>query len=386
MSSYYTAAELEAMRREQIRQQIRRELEAGVQRIREQLQNGQTGSVELTGSPYIRVTAANEDAGVSGVHSAGRVNRASFEHGSTGSEAAVSGAAGSEREVQPGPDLSSLLAEAGKKPGRLRQELDEWIRRAEERAVITERDEQEKHRLIGKIEEILTNDEIDIEDQIRFVKMRVTSFLQGGTPMTPQEQARQQAVRVEYAALCEMLEILPAETVFYRVEQEVKRLKERILARRQEEYIMEVIGDLMEELGCQVKDEAVLDHVPGTVFSVEGQPLCDVFVGNDGSGIMFEPVAEKTNVSLDRKRQIENSANHVCSLYAQLEERAAERGVILRRVYLEPAQAETICDQSLLQERRAVSGQERRADQKTREADTKRQARAKKQRAREMEG
>ena len=69
-------------------------------------------------------------------------------------------------------------------------------------------------------------------------------------------------------------------------------------------------------MGCQIKEDAILDHTLGQVFSVAGHPLCDVFVGNDGSGIMFEPIGQSRGGSLEKKRQIEASANHVCSLYS----------------------------------------------------------------------
>ena len=121
--------------------------------------------------------------------------------------------------------------------------------------------------------------------------------------------------------------------------------------RRQDEYIMGTIEEIMAEMGCHVKEDAVLDHTAGLMYSVDGHPLCDVFVGNDGSGIMFEPVGESKDGSIERRRQIESSANSICSLYATIEKKAAERGIILHRVYMDPAKIEKMCVQSDISER-----------------------------------
>ena len=373
MSSYYTAAELEAMRKEQIRQQVRRELAAGMQRLKEQLQESKSGGMAFYGGVDIHVTATDDDTGVSGYRGAGMVSAEALmqakkagqtvemEFGGLRQEQQTGGEPGGLRqEGQTGAEDLSALLSAAPGTGRLHQELSGWVEKVNGRAVITEQDERERARLTEKLRELLADETMDIEDKVRFAKMRVTGFLQSGTRMTPEERERQAAVCQEYAVLCGMTGVVPAETVFYRVEEETKRLRELLFTRRQEEYIMEVIGDLMEELGCHVKDEAALDHVDGTLFAVDGHPDCDVFMGNDGSGIMFEPVAETTDGSLDQKRRLEYSANHVCSLYATLEERAAERGVILKRVYLESARAETMCSSRQISEQKK-SGSQRRA-------------------------
>lgn len=67
-----------------------------------------------------------------------------------------------------------------------------------------------------------------------------------------------------------------------------------------------------------------------------------MFVGSDGSGIMFEPIVEisRNNVST---ATIETDIGHVCSLYKEVEDRAFERGIVLNRVYLEPLTAQECC-------------------------------------------
>ena len=79
---------------------------------------------------------------------------------------------------------------------------------------------------------------------------------------------------------------------------------------------------------------------------------------------MFEPIGETKEGSLEKRRQIESSANSICSLYGKLEEKAAEKGVILKRVYIEPAHIEKMCVQTDISERRTSKKQRKTAAQK----------------------
>ncbi len=148
---------------------------------------------------------------------------------------------------------------------------------------------------------------------------------------------------LEYLALCELLREEPAEMLPSRMEEEVERMTGLLSKRREDEYVMAVIDEVMEELGCHPEEGAVLDHTEGQLYSVDGQPLCDVFVGNDGRGIMFEPVGGERADSLEKRRRLEEGVDKVCSLYSKVEQKALEKGVILSRVYMDPPEVDKMC-------------------------------------------
>ena len=249
-------------------------------------------------------------------------------------------------------DFSHLLISSPRKPSQLEAELDSWIQKAAGRPIISEKDEKDRTRLLAELAKTIQSNTIDIEDKIRAVKMRVTSYLQAAPRLTDVDRENIESTYFQYCALCQMLEVRPTEKHPYQINKEIERMTSVLEKRNQDEYIMNVIEDIMEELGCHAIDNAVLDHTSGQVFSVDGHPLCDVFIGNDGSGIMFEPVGNSREGSLEKRRQIESSANSICSLYGKLEEKAAEKGVILKRVYIEPAYIDQMCVQSDISERR----------------------------------
>lgn len=352
MSSYYTTAQLEEMRKARLKQ----ELADSIQRLKQQLQIKHKNDVKMTVMPNFETTVFIEDDAVGGYSKSTIV---------TGNMIQAEEGQGNARQDE--LDFSTLLSSKNKKPTKLEQELESWVKKADERPVLSERDEQDRTRILAELDRIIKASETDIEDKIRLVKMRVSAYLQGATRITDADKEKMASAYLEYCALCEMLDVRPTERLPYRVEKEIARMTSVLEKRKQDEYIMGVIEDIMEELGCHAKDDAILDHTVGQMFSVDGHPLCDVFVGNDGNGIMFEPVGDSKGGSLERQRQIENSANSICSLYATLEERAAEKGVILKRVYAEPVHIDEMCVQSDISERssrkrhRKTSAQKQRA-------------------------
>lgn len=351
MSSYYTTAQLEAMRKARLKQ----ELSDSIQRLKEQLQIEHKNSVQMTSGSNIETTVFVADDAVSGYNK----------------NTVVTGIMLQTEEKQDAVkrdelDFSELLFSAHKKPTKLEGELDYWVTKVDERPVVTEKDAKDRTRLLAELAKTIQSSVTDIEDKIRSVKMRVSTYLQGTTKLTDAEKIRMESTYYEYCALCEMLEVKPTERLPYRIEKEVARMTAVLEKRKQDEYVMDVIEDIMEDLGCHAKDDAVLDHTVGQVYTVDGHPLCDVFIGKDGSGIMFEPIGESKGGSLERQRQIESSANSICSLYATLEARAAEKGVILQRVYQEPAHISEMCVQSDISERSARKKQRKTSVQKQR--------------------
>ena len=349
MSSYYTSAQLEARRRAQLKQ----ELTDAFQKLKEQLQTEHSNNAHISSSSNIEVSVFVTD------DSAGGYTK----------DFAVTGAMLQSESEQTSTnrdelDFSGLLFSAHKKPTRLELELDSWVQRLDERPIVSEKDEKDRTRLLFELSKTIQESAMDIEDIIRAVKMRVTSYLQGSARVTSTDKANMESDYYQYCALCQMLDVKPTEKYPYRIKKEIARMTALLENRNQDKYIMSVIEDVMEELGCHAKDDAVLDHTVGQLYSVDGHPLCDVFIGNDGSGIMFEPVGDSKDGSLERRRLIESSANSICSLYGQLEEKAAERGVILNRVYIEPARIDQMCVQSDISEKNARKKQRKTTVQK----------------------
>lgn len=351
MSSYYTTAQLEAMRKARLKQ----ELADSIQKLKEQLRVEHANNVQMTVGSNIEMSVFVMDDSVGGYSKSAVITGAMIQDESN------------QREMKRDElDFSGLLFSTHKKPTKLELELDSWVKKVEERPIVSEKDEKDRTRLSAELAKIIQASATDIEDKIRSVKMRVSSYLQGAVRITEDDKEKMESTYYEYCALCEMLGVKPTERLPYRVEKEVVRMTSVLGKRRQDAYVMEVIEGIMEDLGCHAKDDAVLDHTVGQMYAVDGHPLCDVFIGNDGSGIMFEPVGESKDGSLECQRQIENSANTICSLYATLEERAARKGVILKRVYMEPAHIGEMCVQSDISERSARKKQRKTSTQKQR--------------------
>lgn len=331
MSSYYTTAELEQMRKAQIRRQLEQKLNA----LQAQLRAGGESTATVAAAAAAQTVAIQDDA-------------------QRGYTYTGSGPSVTERSTQPEArtviDLSALLR-VPTAPSKLSRQLEDTIRKADERAILTQADAQDKARLMTAISQITSDPNMDIEDKILAVQLRVQSFLQCGTPISAVDTQKLQDARLEYSALCRMLELTPqADLLPDQIRHENERMKQLLEKQAQQAYILQTLGEILEQLGCHVQGSAVLDHTEGQAFSVDGAPLCDVFVGADHSGILFEPIAQTRGGSLDRQRQTQQHANKICALYATLEEKALERGILLRRVYADPVDQDTICIQSDLEQ------------------------------------
>ena len=332
MSSFYTTAQLEAERKARLKQEMSDE----VSRLKEQLRQEHDNKPQSAVSSHTAVTVFASDDAVGG-----------FRDDAVAVGSALHKNASESTEQRDPLDFSGLLYSSHKKaPTKMESELDSWMQKIDERPILTEEDEAARTRLLSELAVITRDPAIDIEDKLKMVRMRVRSYLQKGAQLTPSDIDRMESEYYEYCALCQMLGEEPRETRCYRIKKEIVRMRSLLEQRRQDEYVMSVIEDVMGELGCHVECEAVLDETSGKVFSVDGHPLCNIFVAKDGSGIMFEPVGSSANGSPEERRQIEESANSVCSLYDALAEKAAQRGVILKRVYVEPAHIESMCVRS----------------------------------------
>ena len=337
MSHYYTQAELEAMRKAQIKAELNGLLRDMAKQIRE---NGSSGHDITSQSANIVRTVFLRDTYAEGEQKEFLVN---VENVLAAAEEGLQG----KRE---GLDFSNLITEKEGQPTKLELEVKALVDSIRERPVLTEEDEQDYYRITDALRKIL-EENLDIEDKLKMIRMRVEGYLSGGTKMTDSMRKEMEERYSEYCALCMLLEMQPTETLPHRVNAEVKRMTAILEKRRQDEYVMDVIDSILDELGCHVKEDAVLDQVVGNMYVVDGHPLCDVFIGRDSDGILFEPVGDAA-AAAGQSRQLENSANHVCSLYQTLEEKAAEQGVYLRRVYCDPVRAQEMYLQGDVTQRR----------------------------------
>ena len=331
MSSYYTTAQLEAMRKAR----LKAELMENIDKIRAQLLEKHQNDVVVSAATNIEITVINDDEGISGFQSSVQI----------GEELRLEQTLSSRSIL----DLSSLLQESHSIPSQMEQEIEKLVDSIDQRAVLTEQDAIDKDRILLETSKTLSNCDMNIEDKLKYLRMRIDSYIQGGTPASAVDYQKLKNEYYNYCALCQLVGETPVETLPAKVVDATKRLLIVAEKQKQDAYIMSTIGEIMSAMGCSVKDQVVLDHTEGQLFSVDGHPLCDVFVGADGSGIMFEPVAQTIEGSLDQRRTLEDSANKVCSMYDKIEELALEKGIVLKRVYAEPVSLSSVCSQSNLQ-------------------------------------
>ena len=331
MSSYYTTAQLEAMRKARLKAELLEHLD----KIRAQLLEKHQNNVVVSAATNLEITVTNNDEGVSGFTSSVRIGEELRQEQTASSRTIL--------------DLSSLLQENHIFASQFEQEIEKLVDAIDQRAVLTEQDAIDRERVLLETSKTLSNSKMDVEDKLKHLRMRIKSYIQGGTPSSSVDYQKLENEYYNYCALCKLVGEKPVETLPEKVSSATKRLLAAAEKQKQDAYIMSTIEEIMSTFGCLIKDQVVLDHTEGQLFSVDGHPLCDVFIGTDGSGIMFEPVAQTTDGSLDQKRALEVSANSVCSMYNKIEELALEQGIILKRVYAEPASVSSMCSQDNLQ-------------------------------------
>lgn len=329
MSSYYTTAQLEAMRKEK----LKADLLSGIEKLATQLRTEYKNDVESCKSQNIVNSIFMEDEEISGCEEINVVD-INFVNSSFASYNA-------EHDEL---DFSKLLI-VNDIDNPLETELNAWISKIDNRIIFSEKDEQDRSRLMEVLGKIISDGQLDIEDKIKAVRMRVDAYLQGAYVLTDNDKNELTNEYFEYVALCQMLDLTPNEKYPYRIKKEITRMKNVLEKRTQDEYIMETVQNIMTELGCNLKEEAILDHVMGHKFSINRHEICDIFVGNDGSGIMFEPIVEANTKRTIEQRKIESDIGYVCSLYKELEDKAFEAGVILNRVYLETIDVQQCCSE-----------------------------------------
>lgn len=326
MSSSYSVAELEAMRKAK----VLAELNEGIEKLKLRLQTSSNNDIEEIKRGNYAISVFSDEEVFERKVEANAVN-----------EEDINSSFNLDTEYREEIDFSKLLFAVARE-NVLLVDLKEWINKVENRGIYRKKDEVDRARLLKALEMIIQDQQMDVEEKIQGVKMRVESYLSHAYELTVAEQDEINRDYLHYVALCQMLDITPREKYPYRVRCEIDRMQSVLEKRAQNEYIMETIQDILTDMGCTLKGEAILDHVQGMTFSVNGNEICDVFVGNDGNGLMFEPIVQTKKESLTAN-DIQNDIGHVCSLYKEMEDRAFDKDIVFKHIYMDSVDAKQCC-------------------------------------------
>ena len=227
MSSYYTTAQLEAMRKARLKAELLENLD----KIRAQLLEKHQNDVVVSAATNMEITVTNDDEGVSGFQSSVQIGE-ELRH-----EQALSS-----RSIL---DLSSLLLESHSIPSQMEQEIEKLVDSIDQRAVLTEQDAIDKDRILLETSKTLSNHDMDIEDKLKYLRMRIESYIQGGTPTSAIDYQKLENEYYNYCALCQLVGETPTETLPAKVSSATKRLLIVAEKQKQDAYIMSTIEEIM---------------------------------------------------------------------------------------------------------------------------------------------
>lgn len=322
MSSYYTTAQLEAMRKEKLRKRLNESIDFLRNKLSECTSND-IGAVISFGTVHTKVI---EDEISSGFEFKGEISNSIPE----GTEI-------SEREKL---DLSSLLSVGNKKADKMNK-LRNSIEKIKKRAILYIKDENERLKIENIVKQIVVDSSLDLDSKIEIIDMKVEGYIRSGILVENVDVDYVNSRFMEYRTLCEMLEIQPTEKLLERVELKCNELRAKLQKQEEEKYIAETISDIMKELGCSGMGSSILQNVEGEMFEIEGYEYCNIFIGKQEHSVLFEPVIHSREGSVNHKKRVQADIDGVCSFYAEVARRAAERGVILTKVDFEPVLVET---------------------------------------------
>ena len=318
-SESYSAAEIEAQRKEALRNTVL----SNIENMKQQLRENHSNDIQVNACSNFVITVSIEDDALSGAGPVLNVNEESLK--------SYSGTGLMERTDY---DYSELIEFESHIQNHIDAEIAVWWRKISERIILTEKDAQDQIRVRKVVSDIMHDTAMDIGDKLTAIKMRVTSFLDGGAAMTDDLQNFLEDQYLEYCALCNLLGIEATETRPDRRAEAILKYRARLEKKSEQQYVKEVIHQIMEELGCNMIGSDVLDDTQGELFALEGYPELDVFVGSSGSGIMFEPIAYTgDDDSREKEEKIKEGANSLCDMYKEVVRLAAQRGVYLIQDY-----------------------------------------------------
>ena len=182
------------------------------------------------------------------------------------------------------------------------------------------------NRLINWVNGIIDNESIDIEDKIKQIQRRVDGFVS-----TNEKNEKISSIDEEntYFELCKRLGIEAKRIPHEKLNSENDRLFEKIYQIEERNYIRNSINEIMLEIGLEIDGECVLNESEGYLYDMPSINTCKLFVSADGSGLMLDAVAIKDE-STTSKAEIESDAGNVCKLKDVIVKKALDKGIILK--------------------------------------------------------
>lgn len=316
-SSAYSAAQLEAMRRERIRESIKSAItEVAKNKDKSTISSERKFTYEYT----------NVDEGTSG---ATILSEAILEQERILNMTAL------QVDEKAAMDLTDLLVDRGENI--FADKFKEMISRLQERKVYSGKAKEAKARLIHWMNEMLRDENYDIEAKYNQISSRIDNYLL----LNPEETEPEVSDLAIYSALCAELSIPEQAIDEEHRRREIERMFNVLQKREERTYIKDTMEQIMEDFGLFVEESCILDESEGILFSSEDNRDCKIFMAADGSGVLMETIAT-ANVGDDAtKQRTEERARHICKLQEQIKEEARKRGIILQTDYLmEPDFAE----------------------------------------------
>ena len=210
-------------------------------------------------------------------------------------------------------------------------------------AVISnEHDIEEKNHFVAYLNSLLDDKELDFDYFKTLVDRRfsqLNNFIEILEPNSVDDEV------FEYYALCEMLRVKAKGLSRTEIKESIHRMTAQLMAKKQNEFVMQNLREVFVELGMSIEGEMELDGLSGYRVVDSRVSNCSVFMSPDGEGIIFETVAEVDPVatlSADKKARIEESAYKICGKHRAIIDRMRERGIIMHIECEERPRAESI--------------------------------------------
>ena len=180
-----------------------------------------------------------------------------------------------------------------------------------------------------RIERIDSDPNLTVFEKIDKLKALVSDYV-SSISRIPEDVDAEELVAT-YKVLCMRLgRAYTGKIPVNRMQAEIEKMMEELLAIEEKEYISNAIVEAFEEEGI------VLDSVKSAdstqVFYLEDSDDCEVIISGVDGGFLMETVGiyeEGTKVSADDKNEMKKNAKKVCDKYKRVVERLAEKGVII---------------------------------------------------------
>lgn len=185
--------------------------------------------------------------------------------------------------------------------------------------------------LVEFVNIILVNEKIDIEEKVRLIEQRIDLFKENVTTDVVNQDFYNEHT---YRELCVRLGLraknISSNTLIF----EIDRLFDQVYEIEKQNYIHKTIAKIMEEIGLKVDSECVLNESNGYLYSIPSIDDCKIFTSMDGTGLMLDAVAMKSEGD---KADMEKAAGNVCKFKNLIIKKAAEKGIVIKtQIELKP--------------------------------------------------